>query len=149
MDHLKALLLKLISSFVLLYIVFGIFTDMSVGRIFFTSLMVGVISYIIGDRLILPRSNNLVATIADFGLAFLIMWLLNRNEVLTWNLYEMTLIAALGLTLFEYFFHNYLSRNTDKKDRQRNEKTAGNLQYQTEAAEELAPNEVENLKNRE
>ncbi len=73
------------------------------------ALGLSVIAYFIGDQMILRRSNNLVATVADAGLAFVYLWLVANFT--GWNLdaTEMLIIvAALGLV--EWFFHGYLQR---------------------------------------
>lgn len=136
MKHIKAIAIKFVSSLVLLSIILGLFFDMAFSNILLISLVLGVAAYIIGDLLILPRTNNTVATLADFGLAFLIIWLMSENLTYGDNHFSMSLIAALGVALFEYMFHKYLARNI-LPDRGRQQTTT--LQYQTEASEELTP----------
>jgi hypothetical protein len=136
MKHIKAIAIKFVSSLVLLSIILGLFFDMAFSNILLISLVLGVAAYFIGDLLILPRTNNTVATLADFGLAFLIIWLMSENLTYGDNHFSMSLIAALGVALFEYMFHKYLARNI-LPDRGRQQTTT--LQYQTEASEELTP----------
>lgn len=136
MKHLKAIAIKFVSSLVLLSIILGLFFDMAFSNILLISLVLGVAAYIIGDLLILPRTNNTVATLADFGLAFLVIWLMSENLTYGDNHFSLSLIAALGVALFEYMFHKYLARNI-LPDRGRQQTTT--LQYQTEASEELTP----------
>jgi hypothetical protein len=137
MKHVKALAIKFVSSLVLLSIILGLFFDMAFSNIFLITLVLGVAAYLIGDLLILPRTNNTVATIADFGLAFLIIWLMSENLTYGDNHFSMSLIAALGVALFEYMFHKYVANNVfpDKGGQQQSRQ----LQYQTEASEELTP----------
>jgi hypothetical protein len=137
MKHTKAMAIKFISNLVLLSIILGLFYDMAFRNILLITLVLGVAAYVIGDLLILPRTNNTVATIADFGLAFLIIWLMSENLTYGDNHFSMSLIAALGVALFEYMFHKYLANNVlpDRGQRQQ----TGQLQYQTEASEELTP----------
>jgi hypothetical protein len=137
MKHIKAIAIKFVSSLVLLSIILGLFFDMAFGNIFLISLVLGVAAYIIGDLLILPRTNNTIATIADFGLAFLIIWLMSENLTYGDNHFSMSLIAALGVALFEYMFHKYVANNVfpDKGGQQQTRQ----LQYQTEVSEELTP----------
>jgi uncharacterized BrkB/YihY/UPF0761 family membrane protein len=136
MKHVKALAIKFVSSLVLLSLILGLLYDMSFGNIFLITLVLGVAAYLIGDLLILPRTNNTVATIADFGLAFLIIWLMSRSLTIGDNHFSMSLIAALGVALFEYMFHKYVKNNVVKD--QGGQQQARPLQYQTEASEELA-----------
>jgi hypothetical protein len=137
MKHVKALAIKFVSSLVLLSLILGLLYDMSFSNIFLITLVLGVAAYVIGDLLILPRTNNTVATIADFGLAFLIIWLMSRSLTYGDNHFSMSLIAALGVALFEYMFHKYVANNViPNKGGQQQTRP---LQYQTEASEELAP----------
>jgi uncharacterized BrkB/YihY/UPF0761 family membrane protein len=137
MRHLTAMAIKFISSLVLLYVILGLFFGMSFTNVFLITLALGIISYILGDMMILPRTSNTLATLADFGLAFLLIWIMSQNLTDGDNTFWPSLIAALGVTLFEYFFHKYINKNVVNADS--NGQQSGNLQYQTEASEELAP----------
>ncbi|MFJ5762065.1 YndM family protein [Neobacillus sp. NPDC093182] len=137
MKHVKALAIKFVSSLVLLSLILGLLYDMSFGNIFLITLVLGVAAYLIGDLLILPRTNNTVATIADFGLAFVIIWLMSESLTYGDNHFSMSLIAALGVALFEYMFHKYVANNVIKD--QGGQQQTRPLQYQTEASEELTP----------
>jgi len=78
-----------------------------------TSLGLAVIAYIIGDQLILRRSNNLIATIADAGLAFVYLWMVRNFTDWPLSFTEiLTIVAALGIV--EWFFHAYLQRQDGK-----------------------------------
>lgn len=146
MKHVIALAVKGIASLVLLYLILGIMYGMSFGNVLFITLVLGIVAYIIGDMLILPRTNNLVASIADFGLALMVIWLMSRVLTNGGNLFSMSLIASLGVALFEYFYHKYISTNViDNSQTEKN--YSGNLRYQTEASEELTPKR-EVIKNR-
>jgi len=68
-----------------------------------------VLAFLIGDQMILRASNNLVATLADAGLAFAYLWMV--AFVFNWDLNFgeiITIVAALGVV--EWFFHRYLAR---------------------------------------
>ncbi|WP_338452265.1 YndM family protein [Niallia oryzisoli] len=145
MKHVKALAIKFISTFVLLYVILGLFYGMETGNIFLLSLVLAIVSYIIGDILILPRTNNTTATLADFGLALLVIWFMSESFTRGDNLFRVSLLAALGVTIFEYFYHKYVSNNVTKEDNQ-TLKQSTNLRFQTEASEELSPQKKE-LKN--
>lgn len=139
MEHLKAMAVKFIATLALLYIILGLYYGMTFGTVFLISLILGVISYIVGDLGILPRTSNTVATIADFGLSLAVIWLMVSLLTESRNAFTMALIPALGITVFEYLFHKYLS-NMDKSDQtQGNRRTTNRLQYQTEASEEFTP----------
>jgi hypothetical protein len=143
MNHMKALVIKFISSLVILYVVLGLLYDMSFSNVFLITLVLGVASYILGDMLILPRTNNTVATLADFGLAFLVIWLMGESLTYGDSLVTPALIAAAGMAIFEYFFHKYVSNQVIKQE-DNNRYQAGNRQFQTEASEELTPTDRKN-----
>ncbi|NYE04123.1 uncharacterized BrkB/YihY/UPF0761 family membrane protein [Bacillus niacini] len=136
MKHVKALAIKFVSSLVLLSLILGLLFDMAFSNIFLITLVLGVAAYLIGDLMILPRTNNTVATIADFGLAFLIIWFMSENLTYGDNHFSMSLIAALGVAIFEYMFHKYVANNVVKNQGGQKQQTR-KLQYQTEASEEL------------
>lgn len=138
MKHIKALALKFIATFVLLFIVLGIFYDMSVANIFLITIVLGAAAYLLGDLLILSRTNNTMAAIVDFVLAFFMIWLMGERLTYGDSLIMPALISAAGITIFEIFFHRYLADNvfpSSEGGRYR----ADRVSYQTEASEEFAP----------
>ncbi|WP_062108047.1 YndM family protein [Bacillus niameyensis] len=137
MDHVKAMTIKFVSSLVLLYVILGMFYGMSFGNVFLITLILGVASYIMGDLLLLPRTNNSIASMADFGLSFIVIWFLSAALTDGFPLLTMSLIAAIGTTIFEWFFHKYMVDNVLSEDRL-TETRPRTLQYQTEASEELS-----------
>ena len=140
MKHIKPLAIKFISSLVLLSIILGLFFDMSFGNIFLITLVLGVVSYVIGDLFILRRTNNIIATLADLGLAFLVIRFMGDALANGDNgdMFTMSLIAAIGVALFEYAFHKYVA-NRVLNENQSRENQQTKLRYQTEASEELTP----------
>jgi hypothetical protein len=144
MKHMKALAIKFISSLVLLSIILGLFYDMSFGNIFLITLVLGVVAYLIGDLFILPRTNNIIATLADFGLAFLVIRFMSDSLARgnDGDMFTMSLIAAIGVALFEYAFHKYVA-NRVLKENQSRENQQTKLRYQTEASEELTPKNID------
>lgn len=139
MKHVKDFTIKFISNLVLLYVILGLFYGMEFGNVFLISLVLGIVSYLIGDRLILPKTNNTMATLADFGLALLVIWSMSESFTRGDNIFTVSLLAALAVTLFEYFFHKYVSNNATKEDSQEKINPSTSLRFQTEASEELAP----------
>ena len=114
MKHMKNLAIKFISILAVLFIILGIFYDMSFGNVLSISVVLTLASYLIGDLLILRRTNNTMATISDFALAFLVIWLMGENLTYGDSLIMPALIAAAGIALFETFFHKYVSRQIDE-----------------------------------
>ncbi|MCS0789338.1 YndM family protein [Cytobacillus firmus] len=139
MQHFKALALKFLASLVLLYIILGLFFGMSFVNVFIITAILGITAYILGDMVILPRSSNMVATAADFGLAFLLIWFLSSILTIGENLIAMSIAAALGVALFEYLFHLYLLRNMTEASNEKGTINQGNLRYNTEVSEDLTP----------
>lgn len=97
MKHIIALLIK--------------FAMIAFGQILYVSITVTAIAYIIGDVFILAVSNNIVATIADAGLALFIIYMFNflwtNREISFYN----ALIAAVVIGACEWFFHKHVARN--------------------------------------
>ncbi|WP_419393815.1 YndM family protein [Cytobacillus praedii] len=142
MKHVKALAIKIIVSLILLYLILGGMYGMSFGNVLFITIVLGMVSYTIGDLLILPRTNNLVASLADFGLALMVIWLMSSVFPNNGNGFLMSLIASLGVALFESIYHKYISKNVINNSQSIYDYT-GNLRYQTEASEELTPQRAE------
>ena len=141
MKHMKNLAIKFISILAVLFIILGIFYDMSFGNVLSISVVLTLASYLIGDLLILRRTNNTMATISDFAIAFLVIWLMGENLTYGDSLIMPALIAAAGIALFETFFHKYVARQIQEADEQQN--SSRNLRYQTEASSELTPRNTE------
>lgn len=139
--HVKALLIKFIASFALLYIILGLVYEMTFGEVLLLSAALGIAAYVIGDMLILPRTNNTVATIADFILSGLIIYLFADGMTAADNVFTITLIATIAVSLFEIFFHRYLENNVLSADN--NNPSNRELRYQTEISDELGPDPLE------
>ncbi|MFP3727995.1 YndM family protein [Priestia filamentosa] len=137
MKHVKAFLFKFIISFILLYAILSGINGFSIGDVFWTTMILGGISYILGDLLILPRTNNILATIADLALSFIIIWVM--TSTLAYGDYlARTFTSALGMTIFEALFHRYMVNRVLPNDKL-SQRSNGQLQYQMEASEELDP----------
>lgn len=75
--------------------------------------ILSVIAYLIGDQLVLRISNNIIATAADAGLAWIYFWAVASmmNWSLTWG--ELAIIT-LALGVVEFIFHRQLGYDEDK-----------------------------------
>lgn len=141
MKHIIALASKIAFTLALLYVILDRVYHASFLSVMFIALFLGFVSYLSGDMLVLPRTNNITASLADFGLSFVILWVFvltqTRND---FSPFGAALLSAACLTVFEYFFHRYLLKNV-LDENFRNELSArdNTLQYQTEAADELFP----------
>ena len=143
--HVKALLIKFVGSLVLLYIILGLMFEMTFGEVFFLTAVLGILAYLIGDMLTLPRTNNTMATIADFVLTWAIIYWFYDSMTVADNEFTASLIAAIVVGLFEIFFHRYVASNVLPNDR--NDSTTTNLQYQTETADELGQDQLDENEN--
>lgn len=142
MIHLKAVFLKFIFCLVLLYIILGIFYGVSFGMVFLISLFLASSSYMIGEFLVLPRTNNTIATLFDFVFAFFLIWASTMTLTLRENIVVMSLVAAAGVAILEVGFHKFMANNVIKKTTSYYSK-AGRLQFQAEASEELTPSKTD------
>lgn len=108
MKHVKALVVKAIVIWAILWVVLTGFYDVS----FLDSTIVGVIIvvmiYVLGDLLILRKIGNVVATIVDAGSAGVILWLYLYVMNDTADIWMKVLIPAVLIGLFEWFFHKWL-----------------------------------------
>lgn len=105
MKHLTAVLIKFGIIAIALEIVLNLLSDLTFGQILIVSVVVTVLAYLIGDLLILPMSNNTIATVADFGLALVTIyafdWVYRNAEISFFD----AALAALVLAAGEWFFH--------------------------------------------
>lgn len=108
LKHVKALLVKAIMIWAIVWIVLSGLYDVA----FLDSTIVGVIIvvmiYILGDLIILRKIGNIAATIADAGTAGIILWLYLSSMDYTNNIWMMVLISAALIGVGEWFFHKWL-----------------------------------------
>lgn len=136
MHHVKALALKFLVIAFTIYTIYGIFANTGWLRLFWISLAVTGISYLIGDMLILRKFGNVTATISDFGLVFFSLFLLG-GLFLGANVPLLTtsILAAFFISCCEPLIHGYVVNHfsTDSYER----KDWGSMnQLQTEFADE-------------
>lgn len=139
MRHLLNLGLKflLITSvvFVILQLLYGV----DFGTVLLISATLTLVSYFAGDLLILPKTNNLTASSADFGLSLITIWLM--GVLLVGNPYYPSLTAALItsviITVTEYGFHIYMGIIDSGDPGQATGQTKRDFSF--EASEELLP----------
>lgn len=139
MQHMKAIGIKGVFTTIILLSFLGIFQGITISQIITISIIITGITYLIGDFIILPTFNNLIASIVDFGLAFLSVWLLTGFFTgQTTSLVILSVAIAYIFTFCEALFHIYMQEKVLPKK-------AGvlipfpNMRYQTEASEEIQP----------
>ncbi|PLR96812.1 YndM family protein [Bacillus sp. T33-2] len=150
MRHLTALGIKLIGHLAVLYVILGLIFDMAFINVFLITVVVAVTEYLVGDLGILPRTNNSMATLSDFGLSLAIIWFL--SAVLTIDrgesLFFISLVASLGIAAFEWFFHKYVATSVTEDTGGQQNQGSRNMQFQTEASEEISPAGSQNRKSK-
>ncbi len=108
MKHVIALIAKFAMVAITLELVLGFLTALTISDILYISLPLTVIAYLIGDILILDKTNNTVATAADAGLAFGALLLV---PLVIRGVYVPMLaagLAAVALAAGEFLFHKYI-----------------------------------------
>ncbi|MER2089739.1 MAG: YndM family protein, partial [Sporosarcina sp.] len=139
MKTITALIIKFIMITAVLWIVLGLY-GVSFGDILLTSVLLTGVSFI-GDMYLVPRVKNIAATIADFGLAFVMIWLVGtyfyeRPIQLGMAAFLSTIIIAAG----EFIFHKYLQKQIFADEKVIPEKTSSSYQkdnLQTEFGSEF------------
>ncbi len=110
MKHALALVIKFAMIAVVLEVVLGYLTDLSIVNILYVALAVTLLAYLIGDLFVLDKTNNTVATIADAGLALFTIWAFNWIMPDADISFTDALIAAAVLAVGEWIYHKYVRR---------------------------------------
>lgn len=139
MKHATILLIKFITCIIAFAVGLDLFFDATFLDIFSFSLLITVISYPIGDRIILPHFGNTAASIVDFVLTYMSVWifgniLLDSYVQIAWG----SIISAAIITAAEVFIHQYIL-NRLSPSRDNNESKIGSRQklaYGTEFSED-------------
>ena len=137
MKYLGPLLIKFLMTTAVLWIVLGLFFGVTFGDIVATSIILTIVASL-GDLFVLPRIGNTAASIADFVLAWAVIWLVGSN------IYEAGIaigtaafVSAIAITAFEVFFHRYLKSSVFVDKRYKESKVAYfPNKYQTEFSSE-------------
>ncbi|MFD2925694.1 DUF2512 family protein [Halobacillus naozhouensis] len=111
MRYIKAFFIKLVMMTAILWFFLGVFFGISLADILITSIGLTIVSFIVGDLLILPKLGNMIATIADMGVASLGIWLLGSllfEESVP--LGTVSFFLAVAITIGEFLFHGYMKK---------------------------------------
>lgn len=147
MNHLKALGMKYVLVSVAMLMILSVF-NYRISVILLLSAVVTALAYVIGDLFILPRFGNVIATVVDFALAFVALWLFNSYYIdHASHIILVSFFTALLISAGELFFHAYLNVSFYGKDSPiTSDIVRGNYQrYATEFAEE---NNITNLEKK-
>ncbi|GIO27066.1 YndM family protein [Ornithinibacillus bavariensis] len=131
----KVIGIKLIISTIVVFSIFGIFYHANIMNLIVVSILTAGVSYFVVDQYILPRTNNLMATLADFVLAFATLAVLGSFLIVTdMPVILASLFAAFFLALTEPLLHAYI-QDGEEKERD-NMRYVPGRNLQTEFAEE-------------
>jgi hypothetical protein len=139
----RLILIKLISNLIIFTIAFDLFFESGVTEIVSFSILVTIVSYFIGDKIILPKVGNRAATVIDFFTVYAIVWifgnvLLHSYEQIAWG----SIIAASLIGLSEVFVHLFIQGRDSQFKVTENKKhipRTPKLAFGTEFAEETNP----------
>lgn len=109
------ILVKLLGNGVIVVAMMLMLSNASFIGSLLTAIVLSALAYMLGDLFILPRTSNMVATLADFGLAFLLLWAIAANAAWTLSIGEI-LSISLVLGVFEYAFHTWLLKDGIRRD---------------------------------
>lgn len=145
MKNTTVLIIKFITSVIAFGIGLDLFFDATMADILSFSLLVTVVSYIVGDRIVLLRLGNTNATLVDFLLTYMSVWifgsvLLDNYLQIAWG----SFISAVIISAVEIFVHRALANTVNEEGRQTN--FSSRLAYGTEFAKE---NDIHDLNKKE
>lgn len=137
--YIEAFIIKMLIFGTLTFSIFGIFTNASIVKLLLISFIVSAVTFI-GDVFILPRINQALAVVADFGGLLLLYWLIGSVVVDDGVTPIMPALAAAYFgTMAEAIYHIYVMDKLHEPD-------IGPplpVRYQTEFAEEEEVHEGE------
>lgn len=108
MEHVKALVVKAIMIWAIVWIVLSLIFDVAFMDSTIVGVIIVVVIYVLGDLVILRKGGNIPATIADAGTAALILYFYLNSMDYTNDIWMMTLISAALIGVGEWFFHKWL-----------------------------------------
>ncbi len=138
MRHLLAFSVKLFSTFIVLGFILGLIYNFGFAEVLLITAVLSMLGYVVGDLFILPKTNNMTASAADLGLAFLVIWFMGSNLAFIDNLFSVTLLGAIGITVFEALYHPFV-RDTNPVETGYQQRQRLRHDFLTELSEELRP----------
>ncbi|MGN7356724.1 DUF2512 family protein [Paenibacillus sp. SAF-054] len=111
------LIAKLLVHAVVITALLVALSNASIGAALIGALIIGIVSYLLGDLLILPRTNNMVATLSDAILVYAMLWIVSSFASWTLSYVDMLIIAVVA-GVFEFFYHIWLLNDHEPVRRQ-------------------------------
>lgn len=143
LDYVKALVIKFVMCLAILWIILGIFYHVGFGHILALSLLLTGISFVLGDLYLLPKFENWGATIADFFLAFAIIWIYSASFIHeNFPVVTAAALSSLVISIGEVFFHRYVDSHifhNQFNEVNHNDRLRSEQHLQTELGEEIKP----------
>ncbi|HHY74759.1 MAG TPA: YndM family protein [Bacillus bacterium] len=139
MNNMKVLLIKFVTCLIAYTVALDLFFDARWTDIVWFSGLTTIVSYLAGDRILLPRIGNMNALIADFLLSYTLVWIF--GSVVFGNVMQIawgSIISSVIITVGEFFVHRIVLRTMPDESRNRSG-APGRLAYAMEAAEENEP----------
>lgn len=144
MKTLTVMIMKLVCCLIAFTVGLDLFFQATLTEIISFSLLVTVVSYFIGDCLILPKYGNAMATIVDFFLTYGVVWLF--GSVFLSNYLQMawgSVLSAVFVMIGEVFVHYYLITQDEREEAKKDKRKRVNpgYSYSMEFAEENEMND--------
>ncbi|SDW94976.1 Protein of unknown function [Marinococcus luteus] len=108
MKHVKALTGKGLFTAALLFLVLGIANGVSVWNVLVLAIIIGALSYPLGDLVLLPRVKSLIAAVVDTGLVFVVILIAGAVISFSGSVLLAAIVAAVLMGAAEYMFHFYM-----------------------------------------
>ncbi|RSK27564.1 DUF2512 family protein [Bacillus sp. HMF5848] len=139
MKHIRLLLIKFVVGLVVFWISLDLFFDATFVDIASFALLLTIVSYFVGDQILLPRIGKTNTIVVDFFLTYLIVWvfggiLFESYLQVAWG----SIISALLFAGSEVFVHSYIIKTIKPLVRER--QLSFNQSFAYEFAEEKDPN---------
>ncbi|TMN22446.1 YndM family protein [Lentibacillus cibarius] len=148
MIYLKTLGIKVIVIGITVLSLFGIFYNANLMNLFWVSVLLTGITFLVGDVLILRRFGNVTASIVDFPLAFIALWLLGSMLIeASVPLVSISLMAAFFIACCEPFIHTYIKEKMEKDRSNETIESPDVGRLQTEFSEELESTTTDGKEN--
>jgi uncharacterized BrkB/YihY/UPF0761 family membrane protein len=117
-EHIKAIIIKLVMITVVLGIILSGIFDGEFSDTLWISVILTVLAYVLGDLLIFRHAGddytkrNIIATLADAILTFAIVYFMGKDIFVGDNdLFSAALLSAVVIGIGEWFFHKYLNNH--------------------------------------
>jgi hypothetical protein len=117
MKYMIGLGIKLLLVLTVLMSIFSVVSRELIDEMLFLTVVIVVVSFVLGDLFLVPRIGNIGATIADFGLSFIIILFgVAIFHGMSFVLFLASFLSAFLIATGEAFFHYYVrSAMLDKR----------------------------------